>query len=284
MALSMPEQSNTGINKKKRKSCEDLSKTSRKRNKKSFKVNKTQKINSNSSRKRTRKNTNREIIVDLSSAEEDEISDSNPLILNYERISLYENDLDCFNENEWLKDNVVDLALAGLRKTYERTGQAYLFNSLFFSKLRTVRDNSNIEKKNYHSVTTRWFKDDILSNKRFWIIPICDKNHWYLIVIVRPRSNKPALFVLDSMKKESYDSVSLIKEFLKQKYSEEHKGKCKKIAVKIVDIPQQPNESDCGLYAIRSATLFLSCKAQKFLDLIEVIYLISFYHVTQFSY
>ncbi|KAI8058839.1 hypothetical protein BDF21DRAFT_467676 [Thamnidium elegans] len=214
-----------------------------------------------------------QVIIDLSSSEEEteESSEdnSNPLVINYERICLYQNDFSCLKGKEWLKDNIVDLALAELRRKYEKAGQAYLFNSLFFSKLRTIRD-SGASKKDYYTTTKRWFKNDELSNKRFWIIPVCDRNHWYVIVVARPRSNRPSITVFDSIKKKTYVSVNLIKAFLKQKYAAEHTGKCRKIEVNIADIPQQKNASDCGLFTIRSANLLLRDDAQHYFTFIKV--------------
>ncbi|GAA5817530.1 hypothetical protein MFLAVUS_011078 [Mucor flavus] len=71
------------------------------------------------------------------------------------------------------------------------------------------------------------------------------------------------------MRKKKYESVNLLKAFLKQKYAAEHNGKCKKIEVHIADIPQQTNASDCGLFAIRSANLFLRSDAQHYYNALK---------------
>ncbi|KAI9273481.1 hypothetical protein EDC94DRAFT_655384 [Helicostylum pulchrum] len=111
---------------------------------------------------------------------------------------------------------------------------------------------------------------DSMHVKRYWVIPVCDQNHWHVLVVARPRSNKPSITVFDSMKKKKYASVDLIKWFLKQKYAAEHNGKCKKIEVDIANIPQQTNANDSGLFAIRSADLFLKGNAQYYYDLIKI--------------
>ncbi|KAI9259807.1 hypothetical protein EDC94DRAFT_649330 [Helicostylum pulchrum] len=61
-------------------------------------------------------------------------------------IKLQDNFFQCLRRKEWLKDNVVDFALSELRTKHEKSGQANIFNSLFFSKLRDIRD-SNIENE-----------------------------------------------------------------------------------------------------------------------------------------
>ncbi|GAA5798043.1 hypothetical protein HPULCUR_003441 [Helicostylum pulchrum] len=68
---------------------------------------------------------------------------------------------------------------------------------------------------------------------------------------------------MDSWKRECYNSVDIVKEFLKQKFGAEQEGDIEEI-----DIPQQTNAYDCGLYAIRSAELFMTELAPYYISLI----------------
>lgn len=53
----------------------------------------------------------------------------------------------------------------------------YIFDSLFYSKLKHI----NKENKSYEEAS-RWLDEDIF-NEDFLIMPVCEENHWFLIII-----------------------------------------------------------------------------------------------------
>ncbi|KAG2199835.1 hypothetical protein INT47_009448 [Mucor saturninus] len=202
-------------------------------------------------------------VIDLTSDDDDlenEVTDSDSNILfQHGRICFYSSDLISLRPKRWLNDNVIDVALSIAKKTND----VHVFNSQFFAKLRTISESDDIPK-DFYAGTSGWFKNKQLRDRRFWLIPVCDKNHWYLIVVTRHTSRTPVVMVLDSLKRtafRSYKSVDIIKAFLRQKYKAEHQRKLRRVLVKNLDVPQQTNHHDCGLHLLRSAELFMNPEA-----------------------
>ncbi|KAI7875843.1 uncharacterized protein EV154DRAFT_577659 [Mucor mucedo] len=200
------------------------------------------------------------IVIDLSSDEEDlknEVTDSDSNVLfQHGRICFYSSDLISLQPRRWLNDNVIDVALSLAKKTND----VHVFDSQFFAKLRKISESDGTPK-NFYAGTSGWFRNQQVRDRRFWLIPVCDQNHWYLIVVTRHTSRKPVVMVLDSLQKKayrSYKSVDIVKAFLRQKYKAEHKRKLQRVLVKILDVPQQTNNHDCGLHLLRSASLFMN--------------------------
>ncbi|KAG2237402.1 hypothetical protein INT48_009530 [Thamnidium elegans] len=211
-------------------------------------------------------NENRNTVIDIpdtvddfhTCSETDEhTTEDNSLILLYGRISIYSNDIDCLKEGQFLNDKIIDFVLSVLRNGYGEN-QTYVFDSMFFIKLRDIQD-----PKKYYSETSRWFKNGVLSSKNIWVVPVCDNYHWYDIAIIHPETVRPQVLVMDSWKREYYESVDIVKEFLKQKFNAEQGGD-----IEGIDIPQQKNSYDCGLHVIRSAELFMTELAPYYISLI----------------
>ncbi|KAI7875833.1 uncharacterized protein EV154DRAFT_555808 [Mucor mucedo] len=199
-------------------------------------------------------------VIDLSSDDEDlekEVTDSDSNILfQHGRICFYSSDLISLRPRRWLNDNVIDVALSLAKKTND----VHVFDSQFFAKLRTISESDGIPK-DFYAATSGWFRNEQLRDRKFWLIPVCDKNHWYLIVVTRHTSRTPVVMVLDSLQRKayrSYKSVDIVKAFLRQKYKAEHNRKLQRVLVKILDVPQQTNNHDCGLHLLRSAELFMN--------------------------
>ncbi|KAI7875846.1 uncharacterized protein EV154DRAFT_577670 [Mucor mucedo] len=200
------------------------------------------------------------IVIDLSSDDEDlenEVTDSDSNILfQHGRICFYSSDLISLQPRRWLNDKVIDVALSLEKKTND----VHVFDSQFFAKLRKISESDGIPK-NFYAGTSGWFRNQQVRDRRFWLIPVCDQNHWYLIVVTRHTSRKPVVMVLDSLQRKayrSYKSVDIVKAFLRQKYKAEQKRKLQRVLVKILDVPQQTNNHDCGLHLLRSASLFMN--------------------------
>ncbi|KAG2205395.1 hypothetical protein INT47_007180 [Mucor saturninus] len=101
-------------------------------------------------------------VNDLTSDDEDlenEVTDSDS---NSDSISL--------RPKKCLNDNVIDVALSLTNKTND----VHVFNSQFFAKLRTISESDEIPK-DFYAGTSAWFKNKQLRDRRFWLIPVCDK-------------------------------------------------------------------------------------------------------------
>ncbi|MED6196048.1 hypothetical protein PIB30_043641 [Stylosanthes scabra] len=94
------------------------------------------------------------------------------------------------------------------------------------------------------------------ANRKWWLIPVCNRLHWYLYAF---NLDKRDLLVLDSMYDHPFDEL--------RKLVDEYVGKLIEDMLKIViptfnhkgigfpsryaQVPKQPNNDDCGIYVIK---------------------------------
>ena len=118
---------------------------------------------------------------------------------------------------------------------------------------------SNILKNDYPHIDG--LQDTLLQQNLSWKVPTsdyvqilnADQNHWITITNIRPQSlsaqpSKDTVYVYDSL----YDHVS---EATKQLIAEYHKAD--KLKIKVMNVQQQTNNSDCGAYAVAFAKSIL---------------------------
>ncbi|GAA5816192.1 hypothetical protein MFLAVUS_009718 [Mucor flavus] len=132
----------------------------------------------------------------------------------YERIEIYNSDVNCLEEGNFINDKIVDFILSVLRDS----------------------NSQNQTPNNYYEKTSRRFKNDVLLNKKTWVIPVCENYRWYVINAINPETARPRALVMDSRKRNSYRSVKIVEEFLRQKFCAEQEGNIEEICVEIVDI------------------------------------------------
>lgn len=99
----------------------------------------------------------------------------NPLILNYMRREIYENDFHTLDGREWLNDRVINFYLKYIELNTlddEQRQKAFFFDTFFFPE--TEREKNQACDVN-------------LFDKDFIVVPINkDKRHWYLAIICFP--------------------------------------------------------------------------------------------------
>ncbi|GFR52930.1 hypothetical protein Agub_g15594, partial [Astrephomene gubernaculifera] len=87
----------------------------------------------------------------------------------------------------------------------------------------------------------------------FVLVPIhFSQNHWFLVEI---NMSKQAVRVYDSMKRELHDYMELVnnlKHWVKREAAVRHRVRLdmRTWDVKLVEVPQQGNTDDCGVYTI----------------------------------
>ncbi|CCG83150.1 Ubiquitin-like-specific protease 2 [Taphrina deformans PYCC 5710] len=107
-----------------------------------------------------------------------------PNVKGQNSVTLYEEDLDRLEPDEFLNDSIVEFYL---RYNYDnldeqQRGSAHVFNTFFYQRLTQKRD----KEANYEAVK-RWTskgKGVDLFSKKFVVIPINENLHWYLAVVV----------------------------------------------------------------------------------------------------
>ncbi|KIH95003.1 ulp1 protease family protein [Sporothrix brasiliensis 5110] len=163
------------------------------------------------------------------------------------------------SKSEWLNDEIVNGSLlhlanyingkVGITNPKTQTPKCHAFTSFFWKPLSTKGAAG----------TERWMKRVGVTKDNFLkidtiLIPICEHNHWTLVVV---RPGRTTITHMDSLRnkgagrREVTDTVMRwVRELLKDKFSD-------KWHVQHYDSPRQTNGWDCGVHTITNA-LFLS--------------------------
>lgn len=107
-----------------------------------------------------------------------------PNVKGQNSVTLYEEDLDRLQPDEFLNDSIVEFYLRYNYDSLPETtrSSAHVFNTFFYQRLTQKRD----KEANYEAVRkwTSKSKGVDLFSKKFVVIPINENLHWYLAVVV----------------------------------------------------------------------------------------------------
>ena len=211
-----------------------------------------------------------------------ENDESQKILCQFNKISITIHDYQTLKEEEYLNDTIIDFYLSYLYETILPAAikdDVHIYSSHFYSRIKGSENSSksSADKKGisaYQRVKSWTRKLDIFS-KRMLLFPICEEDHWYLIIVCNPgfiekeekisneakkSSNSdnsgptPCILMLDSLGLYQPRSVGKIRSYLYFEYLE-RKGKAisfgkDKLKLNNVNVPLQPNECDCGIYLL----------------------------------
>ena len=217
-----------------------------------------------------------------------ERKESQSVLCDFNRHVITAHDYKTLEDGEYLNDSIIDFYLTFLyerRLSKSAQNDIHIYSNHFYSRLkggysnRASRDKSGSLPKQpkadcaYQRVKSWTRKIDIFS-KRMLIFPICDEEHWYLIIVCNPRlvisqsqsgdknnfstenskTEIPFLLVLDSLGGTQPKVTQKIRSYLQYEYLERRGAVLsfsKDNMTQIVpQIPQQPNSCDCGIYLL----------------------------------
>lgn len=159
----------------------------------------------------------------------------------------------------------------------------HVFNSFFFAKIKSIREKQNqSDHDNLVSFNrvSRWLKGVKIFNKEFLIMPVCERDHWVLVIVCYPNklpSDKvakipdaelyePAVIVLNSWKTSTPPIKRILSQFLSFQWKIEKKehrnfricnNLCPAIKLLFPILPQQRNNYNCGVYMLNYFNCFL---------------------------
>lgn len=157
----------------------------------------------------------------------------------------------------------------------ELRDKIHIFNSFFFDKIKSMKLEGSIK-----TCTSRWLKGVTLFDKDFLILPVCEKDHWILIIICYPyntptiRSYKipdeklyePAVIVMNSFHRCAPSVKKILSQFLKFCWDHErgsirsftiNNAKPNGIRLLFPSLPQQTNDYNCGVFILNYLYCFL---------------------------
>lgn len=154
----------------------------------------------------------------------------------------------------------------------------HLFSSFFYPKIKSVCFKED-DGESYRCLS-RWLRGVKIFSKDFLIMPVCEDDHWALVIICYPAETskdcrnipdhdlrQPAVLVLNSY--YGYHIPKLkrtLRKFLEFQWHAERNsvrnfriesGMTHKIRLINPDLPQQKNEYDCGIFIINYFRCFL---------------------------
>ncbi|KAK6805496.1 hypothetical protein RDI58_003281 [Solanum bulbocastanum] len=196
-------------------------------------------------------------------------------------VSISKRDVDLLKPKTFVNDTIIDFYIMYLKNkmNLEEKDRFHFFNSFFFRKLADLdRDPSKAcEGRAAFLRVRRWTTKVNLFGKDFIFIPVNFSLHWSLIVICHPgevvtfreeemekSSRVPCILHMDSIRGSHKGLKNLIQSYLLEEWKERHKEVGEDVAKKFsslpfvrLELPQQENSYDCGLFLLHYVELFL---------------------------
>ena len=158
----------------------------------------------------------------------------------------------CLEKGQEIKDNVLDFYFLHAAENQLRENlkeSIYLYNSCFYLRLTQFNPKTIF----------KWTKNTDIFSKKYLVIPVCYGHHW-IPVLVRTRPHI-SLMILDSLNKEHRSVELKITRYLQDVWSAKMPQSGKKTLevkeIRYPTVPPQPNNTDCGLYIMKSFEKFL---------------------------
>ncbi|XP_023546146.1 probable ubiquitin-like-specific protease 2B isoform X1 [Cucurbita pepo subsp. pepo] len=197
-------------------------------------------------------------------------------------VSISKRDVDLLQPETFVNDTIIDFYIQYLKSQIDPQDKHrfHFFNSFFFRKLADLdKDPSSASDGRAAFLRVRkWTRKVDLFEKDYIFIPINFNLHWSLMVICHPgevarysdedltKSMKvPCILHMDSIKGSHAGLKNLIQSYLLEEWKERNKETPEDISTKFknlrflpLELPQQENSFDCGLFLLHYLELFLA--------------------------
>ncbi|CAH9055054.1 unnamed protein product [Cuscuta europaea] len=196
-------------------------------------------------------------------------------------VSISKRDFDLLQPDTFINDTIIDFYIMYLKTKIqpERKHRYHFFNSFFFRKLADLdKDPSNaFDGRAAFLRVRKWTRKVNLFEKDFVFIPVNYNLHWSLIVICHPGevanleddnfgklSRVPCILHMDSLRGSHTGLKDLFQSYLWEEWKERLKEFCEDISPQFLnlrfaslELPQQQNLCDCGLFLLHYVECFL---------------------------
>ncbi|XP_051118188.1 probable ubiquitin-like-specific protease 2B isoform X2 [Andrographis paniculata] len=196
-------------------------------------------------------------------------------------VSISKRDVDLLLPDTFVNDTIIDFYIKHLktRQNEEERTKYHFFNSFFFRKLADMDKDpcSAFDGKAAFQRVRKWTRKVNLLEKDFIFIPVNYNYHWSLIVICyfgeianyedvegRKSARVPCILHMDSFRGSHIGLKDLMQSYLWEEWKERQKGSSDDLYSKFrnlkfvpLEIPQQPNLFDCGLFLLHYVERFL---------------------------
>ncbi|KAF5942693.1 hypothetical protein HYC85_020335 [Camellia sinensis] len=210
-------------------------------------------------------------------------------------VSISKRDVDLLQPDTFVNDTIIDFYIKYLKNEMkpEERHRFFFFNSFFFRKLIDLDKDppSSFEGRAAFQRVRKWTRKVNLFEKDYVLIPVNFNYHWSLIVICHPGevakfqgnflldlnifpcdSNEdvekslkvPCILHMDSIKGNHTGLKDFIQSYLWEEWKERQKEASEDISSKFfnlrfvpLELPQQQNSFDCGLFLLHYVERFL---------------------------
>ncbi|KAI9111938.1 hypothetical protein K1719_017628 [Acacia pycnantha] len=203
-----------------------------------------------------------------------------------ESVEICYTDMVCLAPGGYLTSPIMNFYIRYLQQQASQTGRSavdYLFlNTYFYKKLKDAFSCKQSDRETFFVKFRRWWKGVNIFQKAYVLIPIHENLHWSLAIICIPDKKDesgPIILHLDSLSLHSSRSVfdNLRRYLIEEWRYLDQESACSdipiadgiwknldcKIKERIITVPQQKNDYDCGLFVLYFIKRFIEEAPQR---------------------
>lgn len=197
-------------------------------------------------------------------------------------VSISKRDFELLQPDTFINDTIIDFYIKYLKTKIppDERHRFHFFNSFFFRKLADLDKDpeSSSEGRAAFLRVRKWTRKVNIFEKDYIFIPVNFNLHWSLLVICHPGEMSvlkddeikesprvPCILHMDSIKGSHSGLKNLIQSYLLEEWKERHPAssvddytsKFSNLRFVPLELPQQENSFDCGLFLLHYVELFL---------------------------
>ncbi|XVE49475.1 hypothetical protein DITRI_Ditri01bG0085200 [Diplodiscus trichospermus] len=196
-------------------------------------------------------------------------------------ISISKRDVELLRPKTFINDTIIDFYIKYLKNKIrpEEQHRFHFFNSFFFRKLADLDKglSSAGQARAAFQRVHKWTRKVDIFEKDYVFVPVNYSLHWSLIVICHPGEvttfkddptenllKVPCILHMDSIRGSHRGLKDLFRRYLFEEWKQRHKDTADDVPSKIfhlqfvpLELPQQENSFDCGLFLLHYVELFL---------------------------
>eukprot|EP00257_Ricinus_communis_P013978 XP_015571549.1 probable ubiquitin-like-specific protease 2B isoform X1 [Ricinus communis] len=197
-------------------------------------------------------------------------------------VSISKRDFDLLQPETFINDTIIDFYIKYLKNQIppEEKHRFHFFNSFFFRKLADLdKDPSSASDGRAAFLRVhKWTRKVDIFGKDYVFIPVNFSLHWSLLIICHPGElagfgdedlrkspRTPCILHMDSIKGTHAGLKNLVQSYLWEEWKSRHKETSEDLSSKFLnlwfvplELPQQENSFDCGLFLLHYLELFLA--------------------------
>ncbi|KAB2045151.1 hypothetical protein ES319_D01G140800v1 [Gossypium barbadense] len=201
---------------------------------------------------------------------------------DFDAVSISKRDVELLQPETFINDTIIDFYTKYLKNQIqpEERQRFHFFNSFFFRKLADLdKDPSSISDGRAAFLRVhKWTRKLDIFGKDYIFIPVNFNLHWSLLVICHlgevasfkdedlvNLSKVPCILHMDSIRGNHAGLKNLVQSYLWEEWKERHKETSEDLSSKFLnlrfvslELPQQENSFDCGLFLLHYLELFLA--------------------------